>query len=306
MRERYQLIQFFLIVFLELVFLPFLYFFEWFKNKISSNKPLNVKRIREGVISEEIHINIHEWGGYSDVRKKRIKNTDEFTCGLKAQLERFKYGTENVQKKLYLTVSDIGLLKNRKQIENDVDVLESVSNYGMDFSGYAKFYEMIKDKPNAYVLLSNTSINAIQVNFLDDYRDYMEKNPDVGMMGISYCSKTMQTLLRNNFNPHLQSFFLLTTIDVLNQIVFENNNKFPGKGIIYKRLLVKKGEIAMSKLTQKLGYNLAVSLENGSVFKFGKNNFFDNGFNRWELNYTDVRLSCKNPNAINIIKKNNV
>ena len=51
--------------------------------------------------------------------------------------------TENVQKKLYLTVSDIGLLKNRKQIENDVDVLESVSNYGMDFSGYAKFYEMM-------------------------------------------------------------------------------------------------------------------------------------------------------------------
>lgn len=305
MRERVQQFHFFFIVFLELIFFPFLYLLEWVKNRISSKKPLLIKKNRSRVIAKKIYINIHEWGGYPDVRKKRIKDKNEFTCGLKAQIERFKNSKDTIEKHVYLTVSDVSLLKNRVCIEKDVDVLLSVSNLGMDFSGYSEFYKTIKGNKNAYILLSNTSVNVIQSDFLDDYIAYMEANLDVGMMGISYCSKIMQTLVRNNFNPHLQSFFLLTTIDVLDEIIAENNNEFPGKGIVYKRLLIKKGEVLISKLVQKIGYNLAVTLEDGSVFKFGKNNFFDNGFNRWKLNYTDVRLSCKNPNVINKIKNDN-
>lgn len=300
--RRIQQFQFFFSIFLEVLFFPFLYLIEWLKNKISSRKQLKVKKVREDVVTNEILINIHEWGGYPSVRTKKIREVNKFTCGLNAQMERFSSNNITVRKKIYLTISDINLLKDRGQIEKNVDKVLSVSNDGMDFSGYSEFYDTIKSMPNGYVLLSNTSVNIIQRDFLADYIAYMEANPDVGMMGVSYCSKIWQSLIRNNFNPHLQSFFLLTTINVLKEIVAKNGGKFPGKGIVYKRLLIRKGEIAMSKLAQKAGYNLAVTLENGTVFKFGKNGFFDNGFNRWILKYSDVRLTCVNPNIINEIQ----
>jgi hypothetical protein len=302
MRLLVEQLKFFFIVILEFLFFPFAYFWEWVKNKNSSNKPLEVKKVRKSVVSHEVYVNIHEWGGYSNTRIKKIKSGNQFTCGLKGQLERFSTTNVNIKTKIYLTISDIAFFKNNEQIEKDVDVIVPVSNNGMDFSGYSEFYNLINNKPNAYVILSNTSVNIIQTEFLADYIAYMEMNPDVGILGVSYCSKIWQSLIRNNFNPHLQSFFLLTTINVLEEIVAENGGKFPGKGILYKRLLIKKGEIAMSKLTQKIGYNLAVTLENGTVFKFGKNGFFDNGYNRWKLKYSDVRLTCVNPNIINEIQ----
>ena len=300
MKEKFY---FWVNIAVELLLFPFWYFIAWLSNTISSRNPLRVKKIRSQVEADEVLVVIHEWGGYSSVRKKKIKNGVPFSCGLAGQLERFILRNKDVKKKVYLTVSDLPLLKNQAELEQKVDMLLSVSNEGMDFSGYSAFYERIKDKPNAYVILSNTSVNVIQTEFLADYIKYMESNLDVGMLGVSYCSKTWQSLIRNNFNPHLQSFFLLTTVSVLNELVKANGNQFPGKGITYKRALIKKGEIAMSKIIQKLGYNLAVSLPDGTVFKFGKNNIFDNGYNRWKLNYSDLRLTTPNPNSISQIRK---
>ena len=302
MKKIFQQFKFFLIIFFELLFLPFLYFWEWFKSEFSSNRSIQTKKIRSGIDSQTIYINIHEWGGYSSTRVKKIKTGKEFTCGLQANLERFSKAGKKIKSQIYLTISEISLFENKIEIEKSVDKILSVNNEGMDFSGYSEFYNLVKDKPNAYVLLCNTSVNVIQTEFLEDYISYMEANLDVGMMGVSYCSKIWQSIIRNNFTPHLQSFFLLTTIEVLNEIVAKNGGKFPGKGIVYKRLLIREGEIKMSKLVQKLGYNLAVTLEDKSVFKFGKNNYFDNGYKRWILKNGDIRLTCNNPNIINEIK----
>lgn len=74
-----------------------------------------------------------------------------------------------------------------------------------------------------------------------------------------------------------------------------------GENINHKLLLIRKGEINISNLALQLGYNLAVSLENGSVYKFGRNSIFDNGYRRWKLYKTDGRLFNSNPNLINEI-----
>ncbi len=303
MKAKIQQLQFFFIIFLELLFLPFLYLFEELKKICSSSKPLTQRRKRANVVSKKIYINIHEWGGYASSRKKKIKNGKELTCGLEYQLLRFGSLNNRIEKEIYLTVSDIDLFSDKMQNAKNVNVIKSVSNHGMDFSGYSEFYNLVKEKENAYVILTNTSVNSIQTNFLSDYISYMEGNTDVGMLGVSYSSKIYQSLIKNNFNPHLQSFFLLTTIGVLGEIIAENSKHFPGAGVVYKRLLIKKGEVKISKLVQKAGYNLAVTLEDGSVFKFGKNNAFDNGYKRWKLKNGDVRLTCANPNIINEIKK---
>ena len=294
-------LRFYLIILYEILLLPLFYLFEEIKKLISSGQELKEKRIREEIIEKKIFINIHEWGGYEWVRNKNIKNISHFDCGLKFQIERFEKNKSSYEKFINLTVSDANKFKFLEEVRNRVNNIDFVSNSGMDFSGYSFFFNKIKNLPNAFVILTNTSVNKTQTSFLNDYIAYMENNPDVGILGVSYSGRMYQTLVRNNFTPHLQSFFLLTTISVLNEIVKLNNNKFPGENITHKLLLIRKGEINISDLALQLGYNLAVTLENGSVYKFGRNSIFDNGYKRWKLYKTDVRLFNSNPNLINEI-----
>lgn len=123
----------------------------------------------------------------------------------------------------------------------------------------------------------------------------MDQNPDIGILGVSYNSRCYQSLIYNNFNPHIQSFFLLTTIEVLNEIVELNHQVFPGKGVRYKLLLIRKGELALSSLALKLGYALAVVQEDGSVLKF------DRYTGRDAFLPGDMRIYVNNPNSINPI-----
>lgn len=300
MKKNYKLI-FFLTILSELCLLPFLVILEEVKKICSSSKPLKVKRNRDEIASRNIYINIHEWGGYDFTRRKQIGKITPFDCGLKYQLERFRKDDCKYEKVINITISDLDKFKFMKEVDAYGFHVDKVSNTGMDFSGYHFFYNKIRKEPNAFVILTNSSVNEQQTLFLEDYINYMENNTDVGVMGVSYCAKKMQTLVRNNFNPHLQSFFLLTTIKVLDEIVEANNGKFPGAGIDHKLMLIREGEIKISELTLKLGYNLAVTLEDGSVYKFGKNSKFDNGYKRWQLKNTDVRLYLQNPNMINVI-----
>ncbi len=292
------------IIFIELITLPILYIFNYFKNIASSKKSLKIKKLRSPVLQERIYVNIHEWGGYES---KRFKNSINklivgFECGLHYQLTRYKNQNINREIELSVTISDAEKYRNLELLKNEVNKIIFVSNDGMDFSGYSTLYSMIKDLPNAYVILTNSSVNALQDDFLEEYINYMEKNPDVGIFGTSYCTKIYQSLIKNNFHTHLQSFFLLTTTEVLKEIVEANKNIFPGKGIKNKLLLIRKGEIKISEIAKNLGYNLAVVIESGKVYKFGKNSLFDNGHNNWILQKGDMRIHVKNPNKMNPIK----
>lgn len=119
---------------------------------------------------------------------------------------------------------------------------------------------------------------------------------EVGMLGISYCTKMIQTLVRDNFTPHLQSFFLLTTIEVLREVVALNKGKFPGNGISHKLLLIRQGEIRLSQLVRKAGYRLAVvDPQNGIPYKF-------ECYRKWGLPKGDIRQQINTPNRITPMK----
>ena len=108
------------------------------------------------------------------------------------------------------------------------------------------------------VILTNSSVNAAQNDFLESYIHCMERHPQIGIFGYFLLYRMFQSLVRNNFTPHLQSFFLLTTTSVLREIAASNQNRFPGAGIGLKLLLIRKGEVALSRLVLRLGYRLAV------------------------------------------------
>jgi hypothetical protein len=294
---------FYLKVGVELLFLPILYSFEGFKKLISARSPLKSNKVRTPVKTDMIYASVHEWGGYDLQRKKTIKNGPTFDCGLRYQLSRFKILVSNHQVNLTVTISDIEKYPHLPYVHANADLVLGVPNAGMDFSGYSHHYNRIKDFPNSYVVLSNSSVDNEDQPFLDEYIKYLEDNPDVGILGVSYCTKIYQTFVRNNFNPHIQSFFYLTTIDVLAEIVKKNGGKFPGDKIQHKLLLIREGEVKVSQIALNLGYKLAIVQENGEVYKFGRNGWPDNGFNNWKLPLGDVRQINRHPNRINKLKQ---
>lgn len=263
-----------------------------FKNYRLRRKSPN--RTRTEVINDKIYVCIHEWGGYEGKRKKEIKNIRPWNCGLDSLLEKFsKYRGVNLID-LTITMSEIEKYSDINTLKKKCDRVIETDNCGMDFSGYNAFYDWIKNQNNSYVILANTSINEHDSgDFLLSYRDYLEHNKDIGVLGISCSSKYYHTLNRCNYNPHVQSFFLMTTIEILKEIVQWNNGKFPGKGITNKHLLIRGGEVVFSRAVLELGYNLAVVTEKGPV-KFNYGHYpFPKG---------DYRLTTLYPNTIFSIK----
>lgn len=289
---------FYAILLKELIFLPFWYIYEEIKKSISSLHFEIKNKYRNPVVSDQIEVCVHEWAGYKPVRSKIIRNDiKEFECGLHYQLIRFQEYAGKHTLNFNLTISE----KTRYDyhVADGVNFIE-VSNNGFDFAGYAAFYRSIieNDKVNKYVLLSNTSIQKSIDPFLDDFIKIMENNPEIGLLGISYNTKIYQSFIRNNFNPHISSFFLLTTSDVLKEVVKANNHKFPGDGITHKLLLIRYGEIKLSQLVLKLGYKLAVVLNDGNLYTFNSRGFLNNGYASWKLPHGDYRLHCETPNKI--------
>lgn len=273
---------------------PFPYFIKWLLRILKIKDPDSIyygTRQRKPVEDGIVQVCVHEWGGYAPIRCKNVE-TVEFECGLKYQAERFKQYRKDGKVKLTITMSDSEKHQDIAWVKSNCDSLIEVSNIGMDFNGYRTFWETIKDKTNSYVILTNSSVEKYQCDFLEGYVKYMNDNPDVGMLGISYSTKMYHTLLRFNFTPHIESFFVLTTTDILSQVVQYNKGQFPGANADYKRLLIREGEHPLSLITAKLGYRLAVVYpDTGIPFKF-------TGRKEWTLPFNDLRLSCKFPNRI--------
>ncbi|MBQ5701737.1 MAG: hypothetical protein IIV68_06400 [Alistipes sp.] len=252
---------------------------------------------RTAVTDHSLLICLHEWGGYPLVRYKHINSTiRDWQCGLEYQLERFEEYRGEVQLDLTITISEVFRCRDLSHIARHSNRIIPVSNRGMDFAGYAAFYESKRGAKNCYVLLTNSSVSSLKRDFIDSYIAYMEHNTDIGMLGISCCSTCYQSFVINNFTPHLQSFFLLTTLAVLDEAVALNGGNFPGVGVVNKQLLIRRGEIHLSQLVLRLGYKLAVVTESGVVK-------FDNNPDNWPLPWGDYRAYTLHPNAINTIRE---
>jgi hypothetical protein len=291
-------INFCRILLFELLYFPILVVIEELKKGLSFIPFKRKELIRAPVNSLEALVCIHEWAGYEPKRIKKIrKDIKEFECGLNYQLFRYQnyFGKYNI----YITLTISERVKYNFQLPKDVNFID-VSNDGYDFAGYAEFYrrKIEQDELNKYVIMTNTSVEKSIEPFLDDFISVFENDESIGLLGVSYNTKIYQTIIRNNFNPHIGGFFIMTTSDILRQIVKKNRNKFPGDGITHKLLLIRKGEIRMSKLVLKLGYKIAFVLNDGKLHTFGKRGMFDNGYASWSLPHGDYRLHCETPNKI--------
>ena len=291
-------IKFYLIIFFELISFPFYFLYQIFNHYLIKIKNTHVKYRSPIVDFTNVYFHVHEWGGYPNIRQKKLKNSKSFFCGLNGYLSKIKEYSGEKSLHSVITMSNVELYPNKDYLAKSVDKFIEVKNNGMDFSGYSAMYNYVKNKPNAFIIISNSSVNLANIDFIDSYISYMNDNPDVGIIGISYNTRCNQSLIRNKFRPHIQSFFYFTTISVLDEIVAVNNGIFPGSLALDKRLIIRDGEIKISELAMFLGYKLAIVCENGSVFTFDSNASYKN----WSIPHGDMRYSVDCPNVINYIK----
>ncbi len=306
--------KFWSIIFLEAVFSPFLFLFNELKNRFSSKKnydqiqkpSLNVQKINRTVFV------VHEWAGYPIERTKQIKPfLSPFACGLKNQLESLIHYRKNFQKDrlayYFLTISDFSdaYVKMLENINLPIGFFEKipVSNIGMDFSGYGHIIRnKLEESDDDLVFLINSSVSGNFSDKIDDYIKAFELNHELGLLGVSYSTKIYQTLIRNNFRPHVQSFFMVARASVLVKILKNNNLVFPGENETNKYSIIRFGEAKLTKLIQDLGFQVGVVETDGQLHLLPQATVFNNYFNSWRLPHGDRRLSNGLPNYVHKLK----
>lgn len=275
---------------------------EYVLNILHLNKKMQVqakKKQRSPILNNEVIVHTHEWSGYAFERHKVIKYTaNKFLCGLRFHFERLQQYKGIRPIRNILTVSDLdGSYSERLRCEKFFDKsaeIYGVPNRGMDFGGYGFVVKNLIAGDNKYIFLTNTSVNADSAIFIDEYIDIFSAHNNLGLLGISYSSKVYQSLIRNNYTPHVQSFFLLTTTDILREITTANGGVFPGENEDYKLSIIRFGEAKLSQLVVTLGYDIGIINEEGALqlLPVQKDSSLVDG---------DYRLFVKKPNFINRI-----
>jgi hypothetical protein len=255
---------------------------------------------------------LHEWAGYPIEREKFInKSIPKFSCGLKNQIDSLngfaKCHNSSRQYNYNLSISELTdsylqmLLNEGLNLDNFE--IKSTNNIGMDLGGYAHILKQdLTGKSDELFFLINTSVSGNYSLKLEGYIQAFEKYPNLGLLGISYSTKVYQTLIRNNFTPHLQSFFLVARSSALKKMLSKNNNEFPGEFEKNKLALIRFGEAKITSMIQKIGYEVGVVEPNGILHFIPKSELFDNGYNSWVLPHGDRRLTNEAPNFVHKLK----
>jgi hypothetical protein len=295
--------------------MPFLYLYNGVLNLISSDRAHNKDLFSKlsGRINK-VEFILHEWSGYPVIRKKKINNTiAEFECGLKNQIESLLFFRNQSKSKLdlnfNLSIADLNdnyfELLHRENINLDFFEVHETNNSGMDLGGYAQVLKKkISGNPDELFFLINTSVSGFYGDKLEGYIEAFERYPQMGLLGISYSTKIYQTLIRNNFTPHVQSYFLVARSSALLALLQSNYNKFPGESETNKYALIRFGEAKITSLIQKLGFQVGVVEPDGEIHFLPKHEFCNNGYNSWKLPYGDRRLTNGLPNVVHHIKLN--
>lgn len=303
------MIKFYLIILIELLLFPILFVWNLAKRLLSRFVSVKKDKVRNTIpIDNEIIYAVHEWAGYPPVREKMIRYVNKtFICGLKFQLQRIKLYQGKYKLRPIITVSGANEkyltdLKQSEDICSNTEIIP-VENYAMDFSGYSYICHHILDiNKEQVVFLTNSSVNNSISPFIDEYVQLFKTFPNLGLVGVSCSSMIYQSLVKNNFNPHLQSFFLVSKTSVIKKVLKINNNLLPGEKENYKLSIIRFGEVRLTKLVQKLGYDVALVSENGELVFFPDNNIFNSGYYDWKLPHGDYRLYHQFPNQINKLK----
>jgi len=148
--------------------------------------------------------------------------------------------------------------KRYAELQEKFSFIKSISYRGnicMDIGAYDFAYQRLKSAGyNGDVVFMNTTLSGPHAdNWLLDYQRLFYSRENIGFAGVSLNShNTLKS--EQTFMPHVQSFFLYTSMQVLNQA-------FPQQLIVPEKVknrhnLITQGEVGLSQHLINQGYGL--------------------------------------------------
>ena len=252
-------------------------------------------------MSSSVQIIIADWMGYPLKRRKKIKNRT-VKCGLGRFLKQVSKYNEDIdfectliinandsptkKKRLYEFYQPANTRETYLELANSYPFVTSVQfrdNRGMDIGAYSEGLGYLRTKNHiGDVLFLNSSVaGPAEHNWLSKYRRLLYAKERAGLVGISLNSSN--TCLESRpFAPHVQSFFLYTNMDILNQLFPNGFNGANSENPSCKDDLVLSGEIGISEKFLAAGYGICSSTFPGFYYYQG---------DEWSIPEGDIRFN---------------
>ncbi|MBX2867957.1 MAG: rhamnan synthesis F family protein [Acidiferrobacterales bacterium] len=252
-----------------------------------------------------IHVVLVEWMGYPIFRKKKLgENTVKCGIGrLLQNIQKYPAGVEfectvivnrdpdrHVSPFLgqILRVPFVRRLLERsvatnseekyQEIANRYDYIDRVifrDNIGQDIGAYNEAHQLLlQSKFDGDVVFINSSVcGPSHSDWLKKYQELFYRNSRTGICGIS------MNALYEKFDPHVQSFFLYTNMNVLREV-------FPTQlvdksALENKRSLIFEGEAGISRKVLEAGYGICCTAFPDFFFLKG---------DEWAITRSDIRF----------------
>lgn len=152
-------------------------------------------------------------------------------------------------------------------------------NIGFDFGAYNEGYQYLKpiDYKGDIVFMNSSASGPYNDYWLLRYSYLFHRRKDIGLCGISLNSHTTH-LKYKVFEPHVQSFFLYTSMEVLTSVFPDS---IPGADVVLsKEDIISYGEIELSQRVINNGYGICSKLFENFIYYKG---------NKWKIPTGDLR-----------------
>lgn len=221
----------------------------------------------------KVKIILVDFSDYPLHRKKRLFRYD-IECGLGNLLENMTKFKAGVQFEVILVVNEKG--QEKRVVYNSLkkySFIEKIffrDNTAFDFGAYNKGYQYLREiaYDGDIVFMNSSTRGPYNDYWLLKYSHLFHRRKNIGLCGISLNSHT--THLRNSvFRPHVQSFFMYTSMNVLMEIF---NDSLPTPNSDSKKLdIITYCEIEFSTKMLDGNYGICSKLfENFVYYKGGK------------------------------------
>jgi hypothetical protein len=285
-------------------------------------------RLTAGATSERVKMILVEWAAYPLYRNK-VVDKHVVRCGLGRMLDGLRRRDPGLPLDVIVVINAAGgdaavtsvppsatpgsslraklaALRRRRQerelarrmrvytrLTREYPFIEAVhfrDNQGQDFGAYDFGYQLLQRQGyDGDVLFMNSSVSGPHEDgWLLKYRDQFHRHPDVGLCGIGLNSHDTSDG-DGPFAPHVQSYFLYTSMKVLGHAVGPRlfDSESPDKLDV-----IRLGEIGVSQRVLAAGYSITSPSFPEFAYRRG---------GTWSIPWGDMRYSRRHRAPVNSI-----
>jgi hypothetical protein len=174
-----------------------------------------------------------------------------------------------------------------------IEAVHFRDNRGQDFGAYDYGYQLLRNQGHqGDVLFMNSSVSGPHGHgWLAKYRDQFRRHPKVGLCGIGLNSHDTSAG-EGPFAPHVQSYFLYTSMKVLDDAIGPRLFDADSADKLDKVEVIRQGEIGVSERVLDAGYSITSPAFPEFAYRRG---------DIWSIPWGDLRYSRRHRAPVNTI-----